>query len=31
MSLFEEFPRLGLMFVDERFVLAFAVPVVAGG
>jgi hypothetical protein len=28
---FEEFPRLGLMFVDERFVLAFAVPAVAGG
>jgi hypothetical protein len=27
---FEEFQRLGLMFVDEQFVLALAVPAVAG-
>ena len=30
MSLFEEFQRLGLMFVDEQFVRALAVPAVAG-
>jgi hypothetical protein len=29
-KLFEEFQRLGLMFVDEQFVLALAVPAVAG-
>jgi hypothetical protein len=27
---FEEFQRLGLMFVDEQFVLALAMPTVAG-
>jgi hypothetical protein len=30
MSLFEEFQRLGLMFVDEQFVLALTVPTVTG-
>ena len=30
MSLFEEFQRLGLMLVDEQFVLTLAVPAVAG-
>jgi ribosomal peptide maturation radical SAM protein 1 len=29
-ELFEEFQRLGLMFLDEQFVLALAVPAVAG-
>jgi hypothetical protein len=29
-ELFEEFQRLGLMFVDEQFVFALARPAVAG-
>ena len=29
-EIFEEFQRLGLMFLDEQFVLALAVPAVAG-
>jgi hypothetical protein len=29
-ELFEEFQRLGLMFLDEKFVLALAVPAVGG-
>ena len=29
-EVFEEFQRLGLMFLDEQFVLALAVPAVTG-